>query len=167
MSLNLKLEAHVYLAAKERLLAAWPQVDSETLRDTLEGITSLHEMIAAVIRSALVDQALQSGLRLRIDDMKQRLARLEEREDKKRRLALEVMAEVGLTKLAEPDFTASLRNGTPALVVVAEQDIPTEYWIPQPAKLDRQTILSKLKTGVQIPGTQLSNTASVLSVRTK
>ena len=44
---------------KERLLAELPKLDEETLRDTLEGITDLHEMIAAVIRSALVDEALQ------------------------------------------------------------------------------------------------------------
>ena len=36
-------------------------------------------MIAAVIRSALVDEALQAGLRSRLDEMRQRLARLEER----------------------------------------------------------------------------------------
>ena len=63
--------------------------------DTLEGITDLHEMIAAVIRSALVDEALQTGLRTRLEEMRQRLARLEERGAKKRQLALEAMCEVG------------------------------------------------------------------------
>ncbi len=164
---NLSLETSKYLLLKERLLADWPSLDEETLGDTLEGITNLHEMIAAVVRSALVDQALQSGLRSRIEDMKDRLARLEERGDKKRRLALEAMTEAGLPKLVEVDFTASLRSGSPALVVVTEEDIPDRYWVPQPAKLDRQTILSELKRGVGIPGAHLSNATPVLSVRTK
>ena len=70
-------------------------------------------MIAAVIRSALVDEALQAGLRFRLDDMKERMSRLEERGTKKRQLALEAMSEVGLTKLEQPDFTASTRAGSP------------------------------------------------------
>ena len=40
---------------KERLIASFPTADEDTLFDTLEGITDLHEMIAAIIRSALVD----------------------------------------------------------------------------------------------------------------
>ena len=40
-------------------------------------------MIAAVIRSALVDEALHTGLRTRLEDMKERLSRLEERGAKK------------------------------------------------------------------------------------
>ena len=48
------------------------------------------------------------------------------------------MSEVGLTKLEQPDFTASARAGSPALIVVAEQTIPQAYWLPQPPKLDRQ-----------------------------
>ena len=127
-----------YLQLRERISGSYPQADEETLLDTLEGITDLHEMIAAVIRSALVDEALQAGLRGRLDDMKERLSRLEVRASKKRELALEAMTEAGLSKLEQPDFTASARAGSPALVVIAERSIPEAYWLPQPPKLDRQ-----------------------------
>ena len=109
---------------KQRLIALYPNADENTVLDTLEGITDLHEMIAAVIRSALVDEALHSGLRSRLDDMRERLSRLELRASKKRQLALEAMTEAGLTKLEQPDFTASARAGSPALMVIAEERIP-------------------------------------------
>ena len=118
--LSLKVETSKYQVLRERLLADWPTIEEECLLDTLEGITDLHEMIAAVIRSALVDEALHTGLRFRVEDMKERLSRLELRAAKKRQLALEAMTEVGLTKLDQPDFTASARAGSPALVVIAE-----------------------------------------------
>ena len=134
----LAVEVSKYQMLKQRLLEGYPNCDDATLTDTLEGITDLHEMIAAVIRSALVDEALHAGLRGRLDDMKERLSRLELRASKKRELALEAMTEVGLTKLEQPDFTASARAGSPALVVIAEETIPEAYWLPQPPKLDRQ-----------------------------
>ena len=156
-----------YRALRKRLLEEFPVLDNETIRDTLEGITDLHEMIAAVIRSALVDEALHAGLRTRVNDMRERLSRLELRASKKRELALEAMTEVGLGKLEQPDFTASARAGSPALVVVEEERIPEAYWLPQPPKLDRQAILGELKQGAGIPGVQMSNPKPVLSVRTK
>ena len=63
--LVLKVEASKYLQLKRNLIAQYPEADEDTLLDTLEGITDLHEMIAAVIRSALVDEALHAGLRSR------------------------------------------------------------------------------------------------------
>ena len=106
MRFPLSVESSKYQQLKQRLLVHFPTVDDETVTDTLEGITNLHEMIAAVIRSALVDEALQAGLRFRVDDMKERLFRLELRASKKRQLALDAMTEVGLTKLEQPDFNA-------------------------------------------------------------
>ncbi len=166
-ALLLKNELQLYNRLHERLLEQLPDIDDETIRDTLEGITDLHEMIAAVIRSALVDEALHAGLRFRLDDMKERLSRLELRANKKRELALEAMTEVGLTKLEQPDLTASARTGSPALVVIAEDRIPEAYWLPQPPKLDRHAVLTELKRGIEIPGAQMSNLKPVLSVRTK
>ena len=167
MHVSLMLEVPKYQLLKQRLLADFPGVDQETLSDTLEGITDLHEMIAAVIRSALVDEALYSGLHFRVDDMRERLSRLELRAEKKRQLALDAMCEVGLTRLEQPDFTASARAGSPSLVVIAEDRIPKSYWLTQPPKLDRQAVLAELKRGAEIPGAQMSNSKPVLSVRTK
>jgi hypothetical protein len=148
-------------------LALYPETDEETLHDTLEGITDLHEMIAAVIRSALVDEARQAGLRTRIEEMRQRLTRLAERGLKKRQLALEAINEAGLKKLEQPDFTASARVGAPLLVVTSEHSVPDGYWIPQPPRLDRQTLTSDLRRGDQVPGACLGNAAPILVVRTK
>ena len=164
---GLKAEVEIYNCLRQKVIDQYLDLDDETIRDTLEGITNLHEMIAAVIRSALVDEALHTGLRLRVDDMRERLSRLELRASKKRQLALEAMTEVGLIKLEQPDFTVSARAGSPALVVVAEDKIPGPYWLPQPPKLDRQGLLGELKRGIEIPGAQMSNPKPVLSVRTK
>lgn len=163
----LKNEVQLYRGLRDRLMQHLPTIDDETIRDTLEGITNLHEMVATVIRSALVDEAFSAGLRLRVDDMKQRLSRLEERAAKKRVMALDAMTEVGLSKLEQPDFTASARAGTPSLIVISEETIPQIYWLPQPPKLDRQAVLGQLKRGAAIPGAQLSNSKPVLTVRTK
>ena len=99
--------------------------------------------------------------------MKERLTRLELRGEKKRQLALDAMSEAGLRKLEQPDFTASVRAGSPALLVMSESDIPHAYWVPQPPRLDRQALLTAMKRGGDIPGVQLGNPKPVLTVRTK
>jgi hypothetical protein len=167
MRVPVTIEVSKYELLKQRLLASYPDLDEETLGDTLEGITDLHEMIAAVVRSALVDEAFVSGLRFRIDEMRERLSRLEERARNKRKLVLETMTEVGLTKFQQSDFTASVRPGSPAIIISAQDVIPKTYWIPQPPKLDRQAVLIALKRGHGIPGAELSNPEPVLVVRTK
>src|SRR3989337_3367071 len=121
-------DLHLYTYLRQKLLEAFPDADEETIRDTLEGITSLHELICELIRSALIDEALQSGLRLRLQDMKERLSRLEARSVKKRELAIDAMHEAGLRKIEQPEFTASTRAGPPSLVVIAEDQIPEPYW---------------------------------------
>ena len=160
-------DLHLYLYLREKLIEAFPDADDETIRDTLEGITTLKELLAKTIRSALLDEALLSGLRSRLLDMKHRLVRLEARASRKRELALEVMGEAGLRRIEQPDFTASARAGSPSLLVVVEREIPDAYWLPQPPKLDRQALLGDLKHGGEIPGARLSNPKPVLSVRTK
>ena len=163
----IQVELSRYQILRERLLGELPDLDDETLHDTLEGITDLKQMLAEVVRSALDDEALAGGLSTRLSDMKARLDRLEERAKRKRQLVLRAMAEAEIPKLAEPDFTASVRTGAPTLEVVAEDKIPAAYWKPQPSKLDKQGILAALKSGATVEGASLNPPQMQLSVRTK
>lgn len=160
-----ELARHSYL--RSRLLAEIPDLDAETLADTLEGMTDLPEMLGEVIRSALDDEALVAGLMLRMGDLKARLERLSIRAKRKRALVLNAMTEGQVQKLVQPEFTASLRQGIVTLEVEAEDKIPPAWWKPQPPKLDRQGLLAALKDGVMIEGAFMAPPQMQLSVRTK
>ncbi|MDB5408376.1 MAG: hypothetical protein JWL84_3288 [Rhodospirillales bacterium] len=159
------LAEHEYL--RHRLRAEFPEADEETLRDTLEGVSSLPEMLACALRSYLEDIALIAALGIRIDEMQERITRFEQRAEKKRAVITSVMERADLKKLTEPDFTVSLRATPPALVVTNETDIPHDFWKPQPPKLDRQGLTAALRRGERVPGATLSNGQSTISVRTR
>jgi hypothetical protein len=160
------LAEHAYL--REHLLAEYREaIDEQTLRDTLEGISSLPEALAAVVRSYLDDLTVAAALGMRIGDMQERLSRIEARVEKKRVTITAVMEKADLKKLEQPDFTASLRAVPPGLVVGDESLIPVDYWRPQPAKLDRRGLLTALNGGASVPGVSLGNGGTTLSVRTK
>jgi hypothetical protein len=156
-----------YKTVKNRLRAEDPGLDEKTLADTVEGLTDLHEILAAIVRAALADEALASGLKGRIADMQDRLARLQDRAAKRRQIVKDAMVELGLKKLTAPDFTASIRPGMPALVVIDEAAVPSIYWEPRDPRLNRQGLLADLKQGEDIAGVTLANPEPVLSVRTK
>ena len=152
---------------RKALLDAIPDLDDQTLADTLEGVSDLNEMIGEVLRSALFDEALIVGLKARIQDMRARLERLSERAKTKRTLASRAMQEANLQRLEAPEFTAFLRKAGVKLEIDDEQKIPNQYWSPQPPKLDRQALIQTLKTDQPVPGACLIEGGIQLSVRTK
>jgi hypothetical protein len=112
-----------YVAIKQRLLANDPDLNDQTLADTLEGLTDITEAIAAIVRSAITDEALADGLHGLMGQMQVRLSRFEERALKHRQIAQGVMVEAGIKKITAPDLTISLRSGSQALIVIDEAAI--------------------------------------------
>jgi Siphovirus Gp157 len=164
---QLTFAATTYRAIRDRIRAQDPQIDEQTLADTVEGLTDVHEILGAIVRAALADEAMATGLKCRLADMQDRLGRLQDRAAKRRQIAKDAMVELDLKKLAAPDFTVSLRPGMPALVVLNEDAVPKTYWEPGEPRLRRQVLAHDLKGGAEVAGATLSNPEPVLSVRTR
>ena len=165
--MSLEFAAITYRTIRDRIRVDEPQIDEQTLADTVEGLTDLHEIVAAIVRAALADEALATGLKGRIAEMQDRLDRLQDCAAKRRQIAKDVMVELELKKITAPDFTISIRPGMPALLVLDDAAVPSIYWQPSPPRLNRQGLLSELKEGADIQGVALSNPEPVLSVRTR
>jgi Siphovirus Gp157 len=165
--MNLEFAAIAYRAIRDRVRSEDPHIDEQTLADTVEGMTDLHEIVAAIIRAALTDEAVATGLKGRITEMQGRLERLQDCAAKRRQIAKDVMVELDIKKITASDFTVSIRPGTPALLVLDEAAVPSIYWEPREPRLNRQELLNELKEGAEIEGVTLSNPDPVLSVRTK
>lgn len=167
MSHPIHIELLKHTSIRAQLLEAFPDLDARTLLDTLEGTSDLTEMLSGIARAFLEDRSTVSALKQRLDDMRARLSRLETAAERKRGLIAEVMERAEIRKLSEPDFTLSLRDMPPGLQIINESEIPPGYWQPQPARLDRQTILASLMAGHSVPGAALSNGPRSISVRTR
>jgi hypothetical protein len=164
---QLAFSAAHYRALRDRLKAEDPALDEQTLADTVEGLTDLHEIIVAIVRAAVEDEALIAALKCRLADMQGRLNRLQDRASKRRQIARDVMAELNLKKITAPDLTISIRAGLPALTIINEDEVPSIYWTPGEPKLNRTRLSYELKNGAEIEGVTLSNPEPVLSVRTR
>jgi hypothetical protein len=165
--MDLEFAAATYRTIRDRIKAQDPQIDEQTLADTVEGLTDVHDIVAAIVRAALADEALATGLKTRIADMQDRLARLQDCAVKRRQIARDAMVELDIRKITAPDFTASVRPGMPALLVLDEAAVPGIYWQPVPPRLNRLGLLNELKEGADIKGVALSDPDPVLSVRTR
>jgi hypothetical protein len=164
-SLNRVAQEHAALLAE--LLGRWPELatDEETLADTLEGVSRLPEAIAAVIRSALDDEADCTSIAERIKHLQARRKRLEERADRKRALALHFCQEGRLQRIPAPDFTASV-SMTKGRVIITDDRALGDAWMRIKKESDKTKIGEALRLGVQVDGAELSNPAPTLRVMT-
>jgi hypothetical protein len=141
-------------------------LDEQTLADTVEGLTNLHELLAAIIRGVIDAEVMASAIRARTMDMKDRLDRFELHAERLRQIVKNAMADAHIHKLTQPDFTASLRAGQPH-VTITDEDLLPQIFIEQRPHILKREILDALKDGAEVSGAMLSNPGMVLSVRTK
>ena len=143
------------------------ELDDDTLKDTLQGLSNFPDMIEEIVRSSLEDEILIVGLKSRMADLASRLERFQDHNRRKRDLACWAMAAGGLDRLKCPDFSVSYRQGSPRLEVANEGKLPPEYLVPQPPKIDRVGLAAALKGGRQVEGALMVAGSPHIQVRTR
>lgn len=138
--------------------------DPDTLADTIEGATNLHEAIAAVMGGIDDDEALAVGIDVIIAQFKERGKRIEARLERRRNAIERAMMAGELMKLELPQATLSLRKVPPKLEIVSEDMLPKTYFETVP-KLKRTELWADVKAGKDIPGARLTNGGQALSIR--
>lgn len=167
MTSNLKHEADVYLWLKERLLEQHESLkdDEVALADTLEGITHLHEAIEWTVQAIAEDEELIEGIKARQKMLNERLGRIENREEGRRKLILETLQRTDQKKIMHPEFTISRQNSPRRVVIFDEALLPGNYFRPQPSLPDKKAIKEVLSKGVEVPGAEMSEETETLVIR--
>jgi hypothetical protein len=147
LDFTLRKEAEAVRILVEGLRTLFTGDDTSLLLDTIEGETDLLEAIDAAVAEIDETDVLVSGLREKEAQFSVRRRAMEERIRRLRALIEQAMTIAEQPKLRRPAATLSLKRIPPDVVVMAEAEIPSEYFIPQPPpppKLDKTALRAAL-----------------------
>lgn len=166
--LNRAALVEAYIRQREALLAEFPELaeDVQALADTLEGETEAPDVIAGFIREAREDAAKADALGRIMSDMGERKARFVARAERRREAAQRIMVACGIRKIELADFTASIRNVPPSVIITDDAALPDSFcrFARSP---DKTRIKDALGRGEEIPGAELTNGGETISIRVK
>ena len=145
-----------------QLLEMAEEMESDALVDTLESlqdaIEDKAENIAKFIRNLEADAKI---IREEEQRLTERRRAIEAKVDKLKMYLQEQLETAGLQKVKRPTITVAIQANPPSVDVIDETLIPADFLIPQPAKVDKKSILERLKKGEAIPGVTLKQTKGV------
>lgn len=146
------------------LMAALRTDDAELAHDMIEGETGLLEAIAAAIDEIDQCEIIAAGCKTKADEITRRRHRAEARAERVRALIEQSMSVAGLSQAKLPLATITLKSLPPKPVITDESLIPSEFWEPQPPKLDRRALTDAAKHQT-IPGVEMTNGSISLQIR--
>jgi hypothetical protein len=161
LSNEVRVAAEVIARIKEGLSA-----DDEDFAAIVESETDLPARLIRMLHIARDEEADAKILAQKIDDMRARKVRKENKAERLRHTVKWAMEEAGLTKLPTPEVTASLSMGKPPLVITDESLIPASFCRIK-REPDKIKIRELLEAGSFVQGTHLGNPSPTLRVSWK
>lgn len=144
-----------------RKVAEMEDLDSETLRDTLDSISD--EIENKVINIGFIIKEKKADIKAIQDAMKELAEKkqsIEKSIDSLQCYAYDSMKLTGVNKSKTPLLSIWIQNNQPSVNVTDESMIPKSFFIEQEPKLDKKQLKEELKHG-EIPGAELVQTESL------
>jgi hypothetical protein len=160
------LEQHARAAQAIKAMLASEQ-DEELTLDMIEGETDFLSLLDRIMDGVADDESMIEAIKIREAELKARKQRIEARISRARQIVEQGMLQADLTKIERPEYTLSIRKGTPQLNVYDESAIPADYFKLPPPVLDKPALKAALNDGYPVPGASLNNGQPSLSVRRK
>ncbi|MHB8388117.1 MAG: siphovirus Gp157 family protein [Acidobacteriaceae bacterium] len=153
-------------SCRQRLESSDDITDQEIARELWSAEGDAHAILRRVISAVVETETLVKAARERIDAIRERQERFSNRAETLRGAVFSIMDTLGLHKIVDAEFTATIRAGSDSVIITDETAIPDEYWRIE-RKLDKAKLNADVKVGVVIPGAELRNAMPSLAIRTR
>ena len=138
------------------------ELDPEVMKDTLDSIEDAienkAENIAKLIRNLESDV---SAFKEEEDRLKTKRQSAENKVKWLKTYLEDNMKLTGKIKFKSGMFNFAIQKNPASVNITDERIIPDEFLIPQPPKVDKNSLKELLKSGVEIPGAELKQTESL------
>lgn len=150
------------------LLSVYPELAEDMIlrADMLEGETSMNDVLAMLVQERAAAYAMAEGVKVPVEDLRTRKARLERRGDAYTQAIEKLMGAAGLAKIVLPCATISVTAGGPSASIADESVIP-ERFTRVKREIDKTAINAAVKAGEEIPGVVVTNGTPRITVRVK
>ena len=164
------LEAQAYADMQAALLEEFPEIDEQTLADTLEGCSDFPEAVDRFVSKIQDLEAKAAVCSQRAAQMKDRETRFKEEVKRRKQRLTQILEQVfeGRDKksMRLPSGTVGLRSVPPKAEGEGTEGLPAEFiTVTMSKKPDKKAIKQALESGTVVPGYRLTNGGLTLSIR--
>lgn len=151
--------------AAAELVRALQDDDEQLIHDTVEGETDFFEAVERALDEIADCEIVQAGCAEMGKKISDRATRAKKRAERLRGLIDQAFQMAEVKSHQFPTATITIKAIPPKLIVADEASIPSDFFEPQPPKLDKKALLNALKSGRRIEGAELSNGGRAIQIR--
>lgn len=155
-------------AMRASLLAEDAGLDAATLADCIDGELDALDLVRRLVRYSLDAKSMATAAAARADDILRREARFKRHAEAARATALAMLEALDMAKLVAEDFTVSISQGKPGVIVTDAALLEPRFVRTTTSTApDKASIAAAMDAGETVQGAERSNGSSVFTVRVK
>lgn len=138
--------------------------DEVLIHDMIEGETDFFEAVERALDEINECELVSAGCADMAKKVSDRKGRFDRRAERLRGLIDQAFQLAGVESHKFATATISTKRVPPKLIVTDEASVPSQYYKPQPPKLDLSSLKEAAKNG-PVPGAEMSNGGTTIQIR--